>query len=251
MSFVTISDVHIKNSNDNPTALFLKFLNHEKTQVADEIFLLGDIFDLLVGDYLEYERQNAEVFKKLRLLLETNKKVFQFEGNHDFHFEGLINKLMKRWNVSSDSWRYHNQPIVLERYSKRILFAHGDEIELGNPSYKIYRSFIRSSPIRFLAKGLIPFSFVKWIGDGASQKSRERNLKAYDNLSGQVEIKERFRESFKKAAETYAVDVVICGHSHCRENFDYAGKTYLNNGYFPVTKTFYYFDESGPQEISL
>lgn len=251
MSFVTISDVHIKNSKDDPSELFLMFLDHEKTRSADEIFLLGDIFDLLVGDYIEYEERNPEIFMKIKDLLDKGKRIFQFEGNHDFHFEGLINKLIKKWNVPSDSWTYHKKPVVLERYNKRILFAHGDEIELGNPSYKIYRSLIRSFPIRALAMGMVPFSFVKWIGDSASKKSRERNLKAYDNQSGLEEIKGRFRKSFQYAAKKYKADMVICGHSHCRENFITEGKTYLNNGYFPTTKLFYYFDEKGPKEVSL
>ena len=54
MSFVSISDVHIKDIGDENWLILESFLDHPLTKQAKTIYFLGDIFDLLVGSYEEY-----------------------------------------------------------------------------------------------------------------------------------------------------------------------------------------------------
>ena len=243
MNFVSISDVHIKAPGDFPEKLFLEFLRHPKTQKADIIFLLGDIFDLLVGKGFNVVDRYNEVFSELRNLLLAGKKIHQFEGNHDFHFKKLLKDLCVEWNIDADSWQYYSNIELMNIGDKKILFGHGDEIEIGNYSYKFYKLWIRSFPIKFLSNYVVPGQFVQAIGDRASANSRARNEQRYDEYSVNEEVRPSFRKAARIAATNNKADIVICGHSHCKDHINENGVEYINNGYFPVTKSFVSYEE--------
>lgn len=50
MQIVTISDVHIRPNCEKSYAVWENFLTHSKVKSADKIILLGDIFDLMIGE---------------------------------------------------------------------------------------------------------------------------------------------------------------------------------------------------------
>lgn len=250
MKFVSISDVHIKEPDDHAQDLFLQFLESEETSQSEYIFLLGDIFDLLVGPGFQVERRYPKVFSKIKSLLESGKKIIQFEGNHDFHFQKLINELLNQWNIDRKQWVYKNKPEVFNLNNQKILFCHGDEIEIGNYSYKFYRLWIRSFLIKFLADYIVPSKWVQSIGDNASKKSRERNNYRYNEEQVDMEVKPRFRKAAKKAAQKSGAEVIVCGHSHCLDDYS-ESIHYFNNGYFPITKTFVAGSEENIKLVSI
>jgi len=251
MKFVSISDVHIKAPGDKAETLFFQFLESEETRRADYIFLLGDIFDLLVGTGHEVEERYSKLFKKIKALLNSGKQIIQYEGNHDFHFHNLIKRLCQRWGISPEKWRYLEKPTLFNFNDKEILFCHGDEIEIGNLGYKFYRFWIRSFPIHFLANYVVPGKWVQAIGDNASQKSRERNNDRYNENVMNKQVMPKFRESAKLAARKYHASVVICGHSHCLDAYEGDELYYYNNGYFPITHSFITGGEEGIKIITL
>lgn len=241
MNFVSVSDVHIKEPGDKPDKLFEQFLGHKATQESEAIILLGDIFDLVVGGHQEYFNKHRILFEKLVELTKSGKKIHHFEGNHDFHFENLVNFIKKKFELPQDSWTYHSKPFLLN--SEKILLAHGDEFEIENHTYQRYRRFIRSKGISFLANYVVPFKVVDGIGTNASKKSRERNDFRYSGEENQSEIKENFRKIFLRVSKEYKVNKLICGHSHCLDLFESKDGIYINNGYFPHTKTFISYKE--------
>ena len=149
----------------------------------------------------------------------------------------LIDELLNQWNIDKKQWLYKNKPEVFDFKNMKILFCHGDEIEIGNYSYKFYRLWIRSFFIKFLADYIVPSKWVQSIGDNASKKSRERNNYRYNEEQVDIEVKPRFREAAKRAAQKFGAEVIICGHSHCLDDYS-ESIHYLNNGYFPNTKSF-------------
>jgi UDP-2,3-diacylglucosamine hydrolase len=249
MKFVCISDVHIKDPDDIAAQLFKEFLKRPETQSAQTIFLLGDIFDLVVGGQSEYLRKYESIFSELAKLISSGKKIIMFEGNHDFHFKNLIKKSTQKWQLDESSWEYRVKPLRLVVNGEPTLFAHGDEIEIENPTYQAYRTFIRSFPINFLANYVVPQFIVDRIGVNASNKSRERNIERYGNDNNEA-VREKFHRVFKNAQRVFEVKNVICGHSHCRDQWESEG-LYLNNGFFPKTKTFTYFDGESFKLVEL
>jgi UDP-2,3-diacylglucosamine hydrolase len=250
MKFVTISDVHIKEPGDEAEVLFMSFLSSDEVAQSDAIFLLGDIFDLMVGGYLGYRIKFKTVFNKLIGLCMQGKIIYQFEGNHDFHFQKLVEHINEK-ELGEQAWFYINGPYVMKEQGARILFAHGDELELDNPSYQIYRYFIRSRFIRNLADYFCHFGFVEAVGQHLSRKSRKRNNKNYGQKFNQDLIKERFRKSARLAQERFNCSIYVCGHSHCLDQWSDGGINYYNNGYFPKEKIFFYYDEKVLSPIKL
>ncbi len=145
---------------------------------------------------------------------------------------------------------YKNKPEVFNLNNQKILFCHGDEIEIGNYSYKFYRLWIRSFLIKFLADYIVPSKWVQSIGDNASKKSRERNNYRYNEEQVDMEVKPRFRKAAKKAAQKSGAEVIVCGHSHCLDDYS-ESIHYFNNGYFPITKTFVAGSEENIKLVSI
>ena len=76
MKISTISDVHIKDAGDEKSKKIISFFCHPLVQDSDIIFLLGDIFDLMVGPFKEYRSKYKDVFDKMKELIIQGKKTF-------------------------------------------------------------------------------------------------------------------------------------------------------------------------------
>ena len=240
MNLYLISDIHVKLDGRN-SELLKSFLVQD-FKSGDEVFLLGDIFDLLIGPHKEYKDIFKFFFERIDELISNGVKVHYFEGNHDFHLEKLL---------QSHGVQVHKEPYVCEYFGKKVLFCHGDEIELGNLSYKIYKNFIQSRPLNIVANYVMPFKVLNLIGENASKKSRKRNKNRYGNPQDNIRIRDSFRLAAKKAQEKYQVDIVFCGHSHFKDDYQWDNKRYLNCGYLPHTKNFIKFSNDSIDFIKL
>lgn len=234
MSIYMISDIHVKMDGQNYD--ILKSFMSLSFERGDEVYLLGDIFDLVIGPHHEYRDLYKFFFDRLDELKKKDIPVHYFEGNHDFHIE----KLFEVHGV-----QIHKDPFVKNYFGKSVLFCHGDEIEIGNLSYKAYKYFIQSRPLNIVANYVMPFKLLNLIGQSASKNSRNRNKNRYGDPQKNIVIRDSFRLAAKRASEKYKADIVFCGHSHYRDDFSWDGKMYMNCGYLPYTKNYIVFNESG------
>jgi len=249
MKIVSISDVHIKTSDDERAELLFRFFNTEDVKNADQVFLLGDIFDLMVGNKPQYVDKYSKFFNKIKELLVSGKIIHYFEGNHDFHVKNLINDWSREID-QADSMFFHKKAIVKKIGDRKILFTHGDDIEIDNPSYKIYKTLINNKLLEFLGDHVVPYSFIEWIGHRASKKSRERNKQRYEKTKDDsAMIRDRFREAARRASKKYDVCTVVCGHSHVKDNFKEGSLTYLNSGYAPIEQSYIVLETGKEPEI--
>lgn len=242
MSFVSISDIHVQNPTDDRYQLLLKFMRHQKTHSVDEIFFLGDIFDLMVGPHQEYLAVYHEFFEELKNLLDKGKSVHYFEGNHDLHIKKLFQKLNGNFNI-------HHSPLNLKFDNKNYYLSHGDELEPGNYPYKIYKKILMSHPLEFIASN-VPFHMVEKIGKKASSMSKKRGRRIYNE--------EKNRAKFRQGATQVAKNghhFIIAGHSHIKENVELRTTEgtfqYVNNGFLPNTQEFLYMQGNKVEFISL
>ncbi|MFZ4712993.1 MAG: UDP-2,3-diacylglucosamine diphosphatase [Bacteriovoracaceae bacterium] len=250
MSFVSLSDVHVKNPQDDRYRLLLKFFKHEATQKADQVFLLGDIFDLMVGPYPEYYQLYSEFFNELVELVRKGKVVHYFEGNHDLHIKNLFRQLLKKENLSEKLLVFHREPWTTNFQGKSYYFSHGDELEPGNYSYKIYKQVLMSKPIEFIIGHIAPYSLIEAIGTNASKLSKKNGKRSYNE--------DKNRSRFRQGATYHArgiYDFIVAGHSHIKENIELKSTDkafhYINNGFFPEQKTFIQMEYNQVKFISL
>jgi len=239
MRIVAISDVHIKEPGDNAENLFVHFLRHPTVQSAEHIFLLGDIFDLVIGPHSQYFRRFPMFFNEIGELLKKGKKVYYVEGNHDFHLKKLFDRYFQ---VFPDIPKNHFQlqsEFVLQSGGKSIHLSHGDDIEIENFNYRVFKGIVTSPPVKFYANYLMPYFLIKSVGETASKLSRKRNNARYNKASDLAVVEDKFRRSVEVFFKKKPFDVYVCGHSHVKDYYvSKHGFEYINNGYAQFTKTF-------------
>jgi len=245
LSIAIISDVHIRENDDQACKLFEKFCNNEIVRSADTIVLLGDIFDVLIGHHQQYFDIYTNFLKNILTLLNNNNQVFYIEGNHDFHIVDLFNERFSQYSnffISSKS-------IKIENEGKIILLAHGDDIDFSNYTYQLYRKIIKSNIVRLFAKSFMSADQILKVG--FSHSTTDKKIKSYEQYD-----KNNDREKFRNAAKRVLnrrkdIDYLICGHSHIQDNIEFDKKKYLNNGFPLADKTFLFISNEKVQFIDL
>ena len=239
MKFAAISDVHIKKAGDPAEVLLLAFLRNPDVQSSDVIFLLGDIFDLMIGPHTQYFVRFQPYFDEIKKLIKAGKQICYVEGNHDFHLHELYRKFFLI-NSELDSSLFKMAP-YFEFFDadKKIYLAHGDDIELNNPSYKLFKAIVTSPPLRYYANYLMPHFLIKGIGEYSSERSRKRNNKRYTMDSDLKPVMDNFRLSAEVFFKKHPRQIIVLGHSHVKDHYvSPSGFEYVNNGYAQHTKTY-------------
>ena len=187
-----ISDTHFQDWSDKEEIeSFLSFLK-KVIREADELFLLGDIFDF----YFEYKSFIPKSFFKilfeLKKAAEEGVNIHYWIGNHDFWIGDFIEEIGIVKHLGDE---------IIKIGGKRMLVQHGDEMDgnfmvkkvLANRFAQMLFSLIHPEVGLQMAKAVSKFS-----------KVNSRGLK----LSN---------ENFEKfAAERFpeGIDTVIMGHFH-------------------------------------
>jgi UDP-2,3-diacylglucosamine hydrolase len=139
-----ISDLHL--SSDAPKTL-AAFASHMQHTDADAVIILGDLFELWVGDDArdgEFEAQCVDILTDAT----SHRTVAFMPGNRDF----LVGaQMLKTCGVMALP-----DPTVLHAFGERMMLAHGDALCLADLPYQAFRKLVRSEiwQQEFLAKPL-------------------------------------------------------------------------------------------------
>jgi UDP-2,3-diacylglucosamine hydrolase len=233
-SFTSISDLHIESEKDDAYQMLLDFLNISMRKEIDAIFLLGDIFDVFAGNHSEYLHKYNLFFQKLDHVLKNGRKIFYFEGNHDFHLGDFFKNNYAKY--FEKNFFYVRKSLEVSCGNKKIIFDHGDNIEPGSFSYFIYKKMITSHAMEFITNKYLTFSQIQKIGSRASSSSAR-----YSRVYNQESVREKFRRAAKRAC-SLEIDAIIMGHSHveesCTMNLHHRSIEYFNNGYAAGTRKY-------------
>jgi len=138
-----LSDVHLDASE---VATLNAWAHHLNTTPADALFILGDLFEVWIGD----DSQDPFHLQCMEVLRTTAKRipVFFMCGNRDF----LVGQ---QWLLSTGVQGLQD-PTVLELAHQKILLSHGDALCIDDTDYMAFRALVRSSAWQhmFLAKPL-------------------------------------------------------------------------------------------------
>lgn len=150
-----IADLHLQAGEP---ATFCAWRDFMQTTRADAVFILGDLFEVWVGDDVidgdgvavdpdqaqGFEARCAQVLKAAALRLD----IFFMHGNRDF----LVGPAFAR----TCGMTLLDDPTVLDFAGQRWLLSHGDALCLSDPDYLQFRAQVRSAQWQqeFLAKPL-------------------------------------------------------------------------------------------------
>lgn len=142
-----ISDLHLQASDALTFEAWSSYLQHTQ---ADAVFILGDLFEVWIGDDIlsiesGFERQCADVLRQAAARLD----LYIMCGNRDF--------LMGAALIAHGACTLLEDPCVLSFADQRWLLTHGDALCLADTKYMQFRAQVRSADWQrdFLQKPLI------------------------------------------------------------------------------------------------
>jgi UDP-2,3-diacylglucosamine hydrolase len=140
-----ISDLHLA---ENTPRTFDTWAHYLRTTCADAVFILGDLFEVWIGDDARlpasFAQRAADVLREAAAL----RPMSFMAGNRDF----LVGTTMLRdCGIAALP-----DPTLLDAWGQRVLLTHGDELCLADTGYQAFRAEVRSDAWRhaFLARPL-------------------------------------------------------------------------------------------------
>lgn len=127
-----LSDLHLGPGTPGTLARLAQHLGNTPAQA---VLLLGDIFEVWVGDDARHEPFEAEV-AALLCAAARHKALYFMAGNRDFLL-GADMRADAGMNALAD-------PTVLDAFGQRWLLAHGDAQCLDDTAYQTFRRQVRS-----------------------------------------------------------------------------------------------------------
>ncbi|WP_418314821.1 UDP-2,3-diacylglucosamine diphosphatase [Piscinibacter sakaiensis] len=192
-----ISDLHLADDRPRTSAAFA---SHLRETPADAVFLLGDIFDLWVGDDTITQGFEARV---VDLLAEAaaRRSIAIMVGNRDFL---LGDRMLKASGAMALA-----DPTVLVAFGRRFLLSHGDALCLGDTAYQRFRAEVRSTRWQhdFLA---LPIDERRRQAQAIRQESERR--KQSHQRADWVDVDPGSAVRWMHEA---GAPVLIHGHTHC------------------------------------
>ena len=139
-----ISDVHLEA---NACATYDAWQHFMASTTADALFVLGDLFEVWVGD----DNNDAFALRCIEVLKRTSQRlpIYFLCGNRDF----LIGSRMR----AASGMQGLSDPAILDVGTQRLLLSHGDSLCLDDVDYLQFRQQVRQHQWQedFLAKPLI------------------------------------------------------------------------------------------------
>jgi UDP-2,3-diacylglucosamine hydrolase len=128
-----IADAHYPNHQKEQFIKLLDAILLKKIKIT-QLILVGDIFDLLVGNSPYLKKRFKKEIDKLNAIAKDIDVIY-LEGNHDFYLKPLF-KNIKIIPIN-------NQPYITTLNNKKVAISHGDKF--NTPIiYKIYTKVIRN-----------------------------------------------------------------------------------------------------------
>ncbi len=135
-----VSDLHLDPAQPQIARQFLAFLAGE-ARGADELYILGDLFEAWLGDD-DPDPAVREIVAALRRLTDAGVRCSFMHGNRDF----LVGERFAR----DTGCRLLPDGTVVEVHGERVLLMHGDVLCTDDHSYQRLRRILRNPAVLWL-----------------------------------------------------------------------------------------------------
>lgn len=224
---IFIADAH----ESSERTLFWDLLLSLKETPPPQLFLMGDMFDLLVGG-VQYGMQKYRPYIELIDELATRCDVYYFEGNHDFNLTPCF--------LHVKIFPIEKQPLLARLPNgKDALLLHGDKY--GDAIHRAYTWLIRRP---FVLKIL---NAVDIASSGFISKKIELNQKQ-KHLCKPIES---FESVVRQKLPHYAPsDFIVEGHYHQNRVFHFPHRTYINFSSFACNQSYFSVQSSSETQFA-
>lgn len=192
-----VSDLHLEDSRPDITRAFFHLLDTFQNRI-DELYLLGDIFEVWLGDDTPMQCAD-DLATRLNTLAQTSVRIFLMHGNRDF----LIGEDYAR-RCSAQLIR---EPFLLEIAGQKALLMHGDVLCTEDTDYQAFRRMVRNLDWQqdFLSK---PLTERIAIGRSLRDKSQQSAMEKAESIMDVTP------DAVVFTMEQQQVSLLIHGHTH-------------------------------------
>lgn len=172
---------------------------------ADEIYLLGDIFDYWFEYHTVVPKGFVRTLGRLAEMTDRGIKVHIFTGNHDVW---MWNYLEKECGLI-----VHHDCCSVEADGRRLYIGHGDGVGGYDKGYALLKWLFTCRVAQVLYSWLHP-DIAGWIAttwSGSSRKKDNKNVK-FHSFRGEDEHQVRFARTLLDKGEP--IDYFVFGHRH-------------------------------------
>ena len=197
MSTLFISDLHLSPTTPTLNQLAVDFLKTKATQ-CDELYLLGDVFNVWLGDDLIAD-EFLPFIEQLQQLANSGIKTYLMVGNRDFMMGKSFAELIGAQLLADDH--------IIDLYGTKTLLLHGDTLCTDDIAYQRYRLWSRNKLLQWLFRKM-PLKYRQCFADNIKQKSNAQK-QAKSAMIMDVNAAEVSRVMTK-----FDVQQLIHGHTH-------------------------------------
>lgn len=193
-----ISDLHLQPAHPATSAAFFDFLERHARR-AQQLFLLGDLFEFWAGDDHVADPFHQQVVAALRSVSDGGTRVYWIGGNRDF--------LVGAGFAEAAGVTLLPETYVTEIGGQRLVLLHGDAQCTEDVKYMQFRAMVRQPAYQqqFLA---MPLAQRKAMIAGMRESSRsEQGAKSY-------EIMDVTPQAISEVFAQTNTNVMIHGHTH-------------------------------------
>lgn len=192
-----ISDLHLEPDRPDISQAFFDFLD-DKASNAQALYILGDFFNVWLGDDIHTELSD-QVALKLLTLNAQGITIKLMHGNRDF--------LMGSDYAQTCGAELIEEPYLITAFDKKVLLMHGDVLCTKDTDYMAFRQMVRNPDWQkeFLARSVE--ERIAYASEARKQSQAMSSNKADD-------IMDVTPEAVTDIMQTYAVDTLIHGHTH-------------------------------------
>jgi UDP-2,3-diacylglucosamine hydrolase len=209
---------------------------------ADELYLMGDIFDFWFEYKTVIPKGFTRLFGKLSEITDKGIKVFLFRGNHDIWAFNYLNR--------ETGIELHRKHVIREWNGRKYFLSHGDGLGPGDNGYKFLKKVFEFKPNQWLFKWLHPDIGTR-LALYFSRRSRYANVLKDQKMLDEQGNFDLSRERLYSFASHYSkenpeIDFYIFGHRHYPGHVDIdGGKHYINLGDWISNFSYALVDDDG------
>jgi len=198
-----IADLHLQAGDEATFGAWRDFM--QRTQ-ADALFILGDLFEVWVGDDAIHKANQGDDFaaRCAQILAAAAQRlsIFFMHGNRDF--------LLGADFAAACNMKLLDDPTVLEFAGERWLLSHGDALCLQDRDYLQFRSVVRSAQWQqtFLAR-----PFAERQATGRQMRSQSQEHKSAGMARGELLV-DLDSQATRECLRASAASTLIHGHTH-------------------------------------
>jgi UDP-2,3-diacylglucosamine hydrolase len=230
-----LSDFHLGAPNAEVSLLrekkIVQFLDEIKKD-AEQIFIVGDLFDFWYEYKKVVPRGYTRILGKLAELTDSGIAIHFFVGNHDMWMNDYFQKEL---NIP-----VYFEPKTFEFNNKKFMIGHGDGLGPGDAGYKFIKKIFRNKICQSLF-GLLPPYIGMGIAHYFSNKSRSREDSNIEVFLG--EENEWLLTYSKEVLQKEHFHYFIFGHRHLPIDFSLnENSRYINLGEWINYNSYAVFD---------